>query len=469
MAYEGEAMIEFTSGDMFQVPADVRVNTVNCKGVMGAGVALAFKNRYPEMFKDYQTACRDGRVRPGALHVWKSLTGDWVINFPTKRDWRDPSNYEDIRAGLEALRKYLLEHGKVSVALPALGCGNGGLDWDKVAPMIIESLGDLDARILVFAPQDSRAVGQAAQNSPTEEQISAVRELGFEFMDGRDGNSAEPRAPIFVKGDTTLLARPWIAVLPSNEPTERELTALDAVAHQLARSAQSCSVALVYTKRASERIAETFLDSGVAVVLILPFGPLGRKSVARTPTGDHPAAFAMVSVASASATWGRPIFAQSMKFLRLGSSCVLLSDPLLEWVNESALKSWSGHQISYIRYGNLSEEVRRTLDRVGAQPIGRRPDTGEPKVEILCGLTARPDRGVEAASSQPDRRFDLSLTPASARKLREIAHAIERFADQNEKVGLSIRCVPETRELCNELDRILATDAGHPDATLKKD
>lgn len=123
----GGAMVEFTNGDMFGTPVDVRVNTVNCKGVMGAGVALAFKNRYPDMFKDYQSACKRGLVRPGRLHIWKSQVGDWVINFPTKRDWRDPSRYEDIGAGLEALRNYLSEQGSISVALPALGCGNGGL------------------------------------------------------------------------------------------------------------------------------------------------------------------------------------------------------------------------------------------------------------------------------------------------------------------------------------------------------
>src|SRR5437867_4467429 len=115
-------MIEFTKGDMFKVPVDARVNTVNCVGVMGAGVALAFKNRYPDMFKDYQDACKDGRVRPGAMHVWKNLMGEWVINFPTKRDWREPSRYEDILSGLDALRTYIREQGHISVAVPALGC-----------------------------------------------------------------------------------------------------------------------------------------------------------------------------------------------------------------------------------------------------------------------------------------------------------------------------------------------------------
>jgi O-acetyl-ADP-ribose deacetylase (regulator of RNase III) len=93
-------MLEFVHGDMFEKPVDIRVNTVNCVGVMGAGVALAFKQRYPEMFRDYQRDCKEGRVKPGAMHVWRPPSGDWIINFPTKRDWREPSRYEDIDSGL---------------------------------------------------------------------------------------------------------------------------------------------------------------------------------------------------------------------------------------------------------------------------------------------------------------------------------------------------------------------------------
>jgi O-acetyl-ADP-ribose deacetylase (regulator of RNase III) len=156
-------MLRFTKGDMFEVPADIRVNTVNCVGVMGAGVALAFKTRSPEMFADYKRACDEGRVRPGLLHVWRSPAGEWAINFPTKRHWRDKSRYEDIRAGLGALAEYLRGLGNVRVVLPALGCGHGGLDWERVSTMVREQLNDLEADILVFEPGDSRAAGKKAK------------------------------------------------------------------------------------------------------------------------------------------------------------------------------------------------------------------------------------------------------------------------------------------------------------------
>src|SRR5688572_9767762 len=138
-------MLRFTKGNMFDVDADIRVNTVNCVGVMGAGVALAFKQRYPEMYREYKRECELGHVKPGKLHVWRNLSGDWIINFPTKRHWREKSRYEDIDAGLIALREYLEQQGSVRVTLPALGSGHGGLDWAQVKKMIQRHLDGLEA------------------------------------------------------------------------------------------------------------------------------------------------------------------------------------------------------------------------------------------------------------------------------------------------------------------------------------
>lgn len=154
-------MLTFTSGDMFAVPARVRVNTVNCVGVMGKGVALAFKQRYPAMFDYYRRECQTGRVQPGKLLVWQdngvllSLT-ETVVCFPTKRHWRDDSRLEDIISGLKALRAFLETRGADVVTIPALGCGHGGLDWLTVRPIIESSLADLEAEIRVYSPLDSR-------------------------------------------------------------------------------------------------------------------------------------------------------------------------------------------------------------------------------------------------------------------------------------------------------------------------
>jgi O-acetyl-ADP-ribose deacetylase (regulator of RNase III) len=153
-------MLHFTSGNMFELPVDLRVNTVNCVGVMGAGVALAFKTRHPAMFRAYQKACDAGEVRPGALHIWHAPP-EWIINFPTKRHWRENSKYEDIEDGLKALRTYLdsVVH-VVRIALPALGCGHGGLDWARVSKLIEHYLATTTAEVFVFEPADSRRAGE---------------------------------------------------------------------------------------------------------------------------------------------------------------------------------------------------------------------------------------------------------------------------------------------------------------------
>jgi O-acetyl-ADP-ribose deacetylase (regulator of RNase III) len=456
-------MIEFTKGDMFDVPVNVRVNTVNCKGVMGAGIALAFKNRYPDMFEDYQEACREGRVRPGTLHVWKSPVGDCIINFPTKRDWRDPSRYEDILAGLDALRNYLRQEGPVSVALPALGCGHGGLDWRKVAPMIEDSLGDLDAHIFVFEPADSRKAGQTSQNQPTEEQMKALEALGFKVSE----LSVEGvPTTILAKGDLALLARRWIALLPSKDPTEREIAALNAVASQMVLSSRSVTIALAHATRATKRVADLFLNHGIAVVLILPFGPLSRKTLARTPTDNHHASFVMVSVAAPAAAWSRVILAQSMKLLRSGASSVLLSDPTPDWLNNKSVRAWTEHPVSYLRYDSSPDAVRQMLDRAGARPIGRRPDTGQPNLAPLFSDSSPSKRGAGETLVGGQNQFSIPLTAASAGQLRDLAEAITQSPHLDGKVYIMIPCGPETQDLCAVFRRILAgngTDAKTPE------
>lgn len=145
---------------MFADKYDILINTVNCVGAMGKGVALVFRDRYPDMYASYQTKCRQGVIQPGKLMEWKPkpdndpTTPGTIINFPTKRHYRDNSRYDDIEIGLNTLREYLLPLGPVTVGLPPLGCGNGGLDWPLVSQMIFEKLSDLDAIITVFEPRE---------------------------------------------------------------------------------------------------------------------------------------------------------------------------------------------------------------------------------------------------------------------------------------------------------------------------
>jgi len=376
-------MLEFTQGDMFEVPADIRVNTVNCVGVMGAGVALAFKQRYPEMFKDYLRACKDGRVRPGRMHVWKPLEGDWIVNFPTKRDWRDPSRYEDIDAGLDDLRAYLDSVGPVTIALPALGCGHGGLDWGRVSRMIQNKLGDVDARVLVFPPLASRQAGRSASELPTDNERESAAKLGYRLVEPGGVPALQLQSPIYLIGEEQWLLRKWIALLPSRAPGEREIQALRIIAAELARSDSAATVALVHGAKVSEEIAQIFVDQGINTLLLLPFGVLTRKAIARQPAIDPKRFPALASAAPANAKWSRQLVAQAQDLLRANAAGMLLSDPEPDWLTAKGLGKWAQTPISYIRYVTTPEHMRETLASVGARRISRRREDGAPDIDSL--------------------------------------------------------------------------------------
>ena len=148
-------MVEYVTGDLLIAEREALVNAVNCVGVMGRGVALAFKRRFPDNFKAYKAACDRGELQPGRMFVFESgeLMPRLIINFPTKRDWRARSRLADVEAGLSALVAEIKRHRVHSIALPPLGCGLGGLEWTEVQPRIHRALAgvaDLDA--LVFEP-----------------------------------------------------------------------------------------------------------------------------------------------------------------------------------------------------------------------------------------------------------------------------------------------------------------------------
>lgn len=149
-------MVHFTSGNLLDAQAEAIINTVNTVGVMGKGIALMFKERFPENFEAYAAACKAGEVRVGEMFVTQGveLGGPrWIINFPTKKHWRYPTKLEWLKDGLVALKNFLVENNVKSVAVPPLGCGNGGLDWQVVRPLIKASLSELDnVEVLVYEP-----------------------------------------------------------------------------------------------------------------------------------------------------------------------------------------------------------------------------------------------------------------------------------------------------------------------------
>lgn len=161
-------MITFKTGDIFKEEADAIVNTVNCVGVMGRGIALQFKKRFPENFKVYEAACKHKEVVPGKMFVHEtgSLIGPkYVINFPTKRHWRGASRMEDIESGLQDLAAVIANLNIKSIALPPLGCGLGGLDWNEVRGHIESALSQLpEVKVIVFEPKGAPDAEKMVKN-----------------------------------------------------------------------------------------------------------------------------------------------------------------------------------------------------------------------------------------------------------------------------------------------------------------
>lgn len=150
-------MIEYKTGDILQADAEALVNTVNCVGIMGRGIALQFKNAFPSNFKAYAAACDREEVQPGRMFVFETgtmLNPKYIINFPTKRHWRGKSRMEDIESGLKALLVEIGERGIRSIAVPPLGAGLGGLPWPEVRYCIEEALRSVnDLEVIVFEPK----------------------------------------------------------------------------------------------------------------------------------------------------------------------------------------------------------------------------------------------------------------------------------------------------------------------------
>lgn len=160
-------MVKVQIGDLFDAKAQTLVNTVNCVGVMGKGIALEFKKRFPEMFIDYQARCKRGEVRLGRPYLYHHLLPPWILNFPTKDDWRSVAKLDSIITGLKYLLDHYQEWGITSLAVPPLGAGQGQLEWRIVGPTLYRYLSQMDIPVELYAPY----------GTPHEE-------LQIEFLDG---------------------------------------------------------------------------------------------------------------------------------------------------------------------------------------------------------------------------------------------------------------------------------------------
>jgi O-acetyl-ADP-ribose deacetylase (regulator of RNase III)/uncharacterized protein YwgA len=188
-------------GDLFKSDAQTLVNTVNCVGVMGKGIALAFKKRFPEMFEDYERRCTRGEVRLGQPYLYKQSGGPWILNFPTKDHWRAVSRLSDIVAGLEHLKRSYKSWGIKSLAVPPLGCGSGQLDWAVVGPTLYRHLSELDIPVVLYAPHGT-----------------PPRQLDLEFLAGRAPVEKEAHSAAEIRVSPAAVALVAILSRVTREP-----------------------------------------------------------------------------------------------------------------------------------------------------------------------------------------------------------------------------------------------------------
>lgn len=179
-------MIEYKTGDILNEDAEALVNTVNCVGIMGRGIALQFKKMYPANFKAYAAACKRDEVKPGGMFVFETgelVNPRYLINFPTKRHWRGKSRIEDIDSGLVALAEVIRSRDIHSIAIPPLGSGLGGLDWPKVRARIEAALKDFsDLKVVVFEPGGAPVDARVNPSTDVPE-MTAGRAALVELMD----------------------------------------------------------------------------------------------------------------------------------------------------------------------------------------------------------------------------------------------------------------------------------------------
>ncbi|MDP9317215.1 MAG: macro domain-containing protein [Chloroflexota bacterium] len=363
----------FTSGDILTAPANIRVNTVNCVGVMGAGLALAFKSRYPAMFRDYQKACKAGQLQPGQLHIWRDpMTNEEIINFPTKRHWRHPSRYEDVVAGLVALRAYLEPQGKVSVALPALGAGHGGLEWDKVKLLIGTHLSDLDAQIQVFAPLDSREAGRLINDEAASAAVEQIAQQGIirlapddqGFPAGLVGSGA---LPLYIKGTPGRIGQPLFGMFPSAQPGPDEASAASAYLKAVARP--GITVLLGYGAAIERPLIRQSLASGAEVVVYVAdtLADFRVRKDLQDVWDEHQ--ITVISIARLNQHWNPDLASRTKRMAFALSQVALITEPIPEWISEMGTTGRSPRQVYHVAHQDSSSPVHTALMGLGATSL----------------------------------------------------------------------------------------------------
>lgn len=357
-------MLEFVKGDFFDFDADIRVNTVNCVGVMGAGVALAFKNKYPEMFKEYVRQCKAKEITPGKPSVWKEgdmfSKGLEIINFPTKNHWRNPSEYEYIENGLIWLSNYLEDKEGLTITLPALGCGHGGLDWGEVKKLIIKYLDATQSHILVFEPETSKKAGKNISITP--EALAELKALDVRIISRNEshypvGLMRYTEKDLYVLGNVPTEFD--VAIISSTKPSEEEKL----IVRQLINYCHINGCTVLFGGTAfDKKMAFSAMEKGIETGVFLPSGIfISAKKMNDKRKGKN---VSILSIGDPLESFDRKAYIPSVLGRMFISKFVIFTTDKLKWLekqNKIILKY--GISSYFIKYEHLpSDDFLAALD-----------------------------------------------------------------------------------------------------------
>lgn len=365
-------MLTYVSGDFFDHQANIRINTVNCVGVMGAGVALAFKKRYPEMYRGYVFECEQGNLAPGRPWVWKGSDmfseNIEIINFPTKKHWRNPSKYSYIEDGLKWLSNYLLSKAGSVVTLPALGCGHGGLEWGRVRELIELHLSNTPAQILIFEPAASKNAAKPHSNDGLEA-LLVDSEISVISQDSSSYPASLKRftkKDVFAYGMNHSLLSFDFSIVCSSRPEQLERELVESFIDYCLRNHHRV---LMGGSAYEKKLALSYARRGLQVACFLPTGILkAARKLKELPSGNN---LALLSIGDPIKEFDKSEYLPSVLSRIYASEVVMYFAPRLSWLarfNDGIVKE--GIKSYFVDYELMGDEDVKAVRETGGVALG---------------------------------------------------------------------------------------------------
>ncbi|MCD0466098.1 macro domain-containing protein [Flavobacterium sp. ENC] len=380
-------MIKFVEGNFFDYKADIRINTVNCVGVMGAGVALQFKTKYPEMFKEYLKSCNENNVQIGRPHVWtnNSIFNEEeniiIINFPTKLHWKNPSEYDYVEKGLNWLSNFLLGHEGKTITVPALGCGHGGLDWNIVKKMISKHLSKSKLDILVFAPESSTEKNEVQiENKLSNNKIVRLLPSSETYPLKIKGKTS---SELYVKGNLDLLNTKLFSLFVNSKPDEKEKNVIFQCLNN--NELLKYTFLLGYNSSFEIDIVKYLLSKRASIIIALPYSILNLKIRKDLLEYWDENLITILSIGNPESKWNISDSVKMLKFRFKISNIMLFTyyelTPIIKYKND-VMENNNNHKF-FINYWNESINFYQDIN---ATKIGKDRTTNEPNLKPILEL-----------------------------------------------------------------------------------